>query len=194
MGKTPQYFYTIPPFHSYIQLHKNLLATCTSTYQSTITTLAQLYLITQLLHPCSWLTQLSPLHMQLFTYKTTHISHTLAAIIKLQLFTHSPLINLHTQHLILFHAQPSAYEKILLSTEQTSTRHSWQNGTRCRDGLKVLWCHSHIAWLAFHSYISGGSRGGSMGSFENTICANVLHSYTTRSHWSYALQHHSRDS
>ena len=19
--------------------------------------------------------------------------------------------------------------------------HSWQNGTRCRDGVKVLWCH-----------------------------------------------------
>ena len=20
--------------------------------------------------------------------------------------------------------------------------HSWQNGTRCRDGVKVLWCHA----------------------------------------------------
>ena len=25
--------------------------------------------------------------------------------------------------------------------------HSWQNGTRCRDGGKVLWCHSHPVWL-----------------------------------------------
>ena len=25
--------------------------------------------------------------------------------------------------------------------------HSWQNGTRCRDGVKVLWCHSHLVWL-----------------------------------------------
>ena len=25
----------------------------------------------------------------------------------------------------------------------------WQNGTRCRDGVKVLWCHSHLAWLVF---------------------------------------------
>ena len=24
---------------------------------------------------------------------------------------------------------------------------SWQNGTRCRDGVKVLWCHSHLVWL-----------------------------------------------
>ena len=23
------------------------------------------------------------------------------------------------------------------------------NGTRCRDGVKVLWCHSHILWLVF---------------------------------------------
>ena len=22
--------------------------------------------------------------------------------------------------------------------------HSWQNGTRCRDGVNVLWCHSHL--------------------------------------------------
>ena len=23
------------------------------------------------------------------------------------------------------------------------------NGTRCRDGMKVLWCHSHLVWLVF---------------------------------------------
>ena len=22
-------------------------------------------------------------------------------------------------------------------------------GTRCRDGVKVLWCHSHLVWLVF---------------------------------------------
>ena len=27
--------------------------------------------------------------------------------------------------------------------------HSWQNGTRCRDGVKVLWSHSHLVWLFF---------------------------------------------
>ena len=26
--------------------------------------------------------------------------------------------------------------------------HSWQNGTRCRDGLKWLWCHSHLVGRA----------------------------------------------
>ena len=31
--------------------------------------------------------------------------------------------------------------------------HSWQNGTRCRDGVKVLWCHSHLVWLVFEASI-----------------------------------------
>ena len=31
--------------------------------------------------------------------------------------------------------------------------HSWQNGTRCRDGVKVLWCHSHLVWLVFEGSI-----------------------------------------
>ena len=34
--------------------------------------------------------------------------------------------------------------------------HSWQNGTRCRNGVKVLWCHwfpsSLVAFLGFHPY------------------------------------------
>ena len=45
---------------------------------------------------------------------------------------------------------PTAFYKLsLLCTQITNTRHSWQNGTRCRDGLKVLWCHSHLVWLVF---------------------------------------------
>ena len=31
--------------------------------------------------------------------------------------------------------------------------HSWQNGTRCRDGVKVLWHHSHLVWLVFEASI-----------------------------------------
>ena len=27
--------------------------------------------------------------------------------------------------------------------------HSSQNGTRCRDGVNVLWCRSHLLWLVF---------------------------------------------
>ena len=31
--------------------------------------------------------------------------------------------------------------------------HSWQNGTRCRDGVKVLLCHSHLVRLVFEASI-----------------------------------------
>ena len=31
--------------------------------------------------------------------------------------------------------------------------HSWQNGTRCRDGVKILWCRSHLVWLVFEGSI-----------------------------------------
>ena len=30
---------------------------------------------------------------------------------------------------------------------------SWQNGTRGRDGVKLLWCHSHLVWLVFEGSI-----------------------------------------
>ena len=39
------------------------------------------------------------------------------------------------------------------TTHPTTNKHKaylckwWQNGTRCRDGVKVLWCHSHLVWL-----------------------------------------------
>ena len=31
--------------------------------------------------------------------------------------------------------------------------HSWQNGTRCRDGVNVLWCRSHLVWPVFKNFI-----------------------------------------
>jgi len=31
--------------------------------------------------------------------------------------------------------------------------HSWQNDKRCRDGVKVLWGHSHLVWLVFEGSI-----------------------------------------
>ena len=27
--------------------------------------------------------------------------------------------------------------------------HSWQSGTRYRDDVNVLWCHSYLVWLVF---------------------------------------------
>ena len=31
--------------------------------------------------------------------------------------------------------------------------HSWQNGTRCRDGVNVLQCRSHLVWPVFEGSI-----------------------------------------
>ena len=31
--------------------------------------------------------------------------------------------------------------------------HSWQNGARCRDGVNVLQCCSHLVWLVFEGSI-----------------------------------------
>ena len=31
--------------------------------------------------------------------------------------------------------------------------HSLENGTRCRDGVNVLWCRSHLVWLVFEGSI-----------------------------------------
>ena len=35
----------------------------------------------------------------------------------------------------------------------SNTKHSWQNGTRCRDGVNVLWCRSYLVWLVFEGSI-----------------------------------------
>jgi len=31
--------------------------------------------------------------------------------------------------------------------------HSWQNGTRCRNGVKVLWYYFNLVWLVFEASI-----------------------------------------
>ena len=31
--------------------------------------------------------------------------------------------------------------------------HSWQNGTRCRDGVKVSWFFTHLVWLVFEGSV-----------------------------------------
>ena len=49
----------------------------------------------------------------------------------------------------------SAYEWLSVCRKFCGV-HSWQNGTRCRNGVKVLWCHwfpsSLVAFLGFHPY------------------------------------------
>ena len=64
--------------------------------------------------------------------------------------THSPYTLTCTPHPALPSQLPST---TLLCTQLTNTKHSWQNGTRCRDGVKLLWCHSHLVWLVFEGSI-----------------------------------------
>ena len=64
--------------------------------------------------------------------------------------THPPCTSTCTPHPALPIPLPST---TLLWTQLTNTKHSWQNGTRCRDGVKLLWCHSHLVWLVFEGSI-----------------------------------------
>ena len=64
--------------------------------------------------------------------------------------THSPCTAICTTHPAIPSQLPST---TLLCTQLTNTKHSWQNGTRCRDGINVLWCRSHLVWLIFEGSI-----------------------------------------
>ena len=72
--------------------------------------------------------------------------------------THSMHINMHNTLHAHQHAQHTAIPSPLpsstfLCTQLTNTKHSWQNGTRCRDGVNVLWCRSHLVRLVFEHSI-----------------------------------------
>ena len=65
--------------------------------------------------------------------------------------THSPCTSMCTTHpAIPGSTLPST---TLLCTQLTNTKHSWQNGTRCRNGVNVLWCRSHLVRLVFECSI-----------------------------------------
>ena len=64
--------------------------------------------------------------------------------------THSPCTSTCTTHPAISSQLPST---TLQCTQLTNTKHSWQNGTRCRDGVNVLWCRSHLVWLVFEGSI-----------------------------------------
>ena len=85
-------------------------------------------------------------------FKTDHICHAQYSnyIAATHNITHSPYSLTCTPHPALPTPLPST---TLLCTQLTNTKHSWQNGTRCRDGVKLLWCHSHLVWLVFEGSI-----------------------------------------
>ena len=91
------------------------------------------------------LTILHPIHTFLHTRWTipaTLSSNKVATISNTTYSLYTTTHALHT-HATAFHVQDNP----LLHTTNMH-KHSWQNGTRCRDGVKVLWCHSHlIGWF-----------------------------------------------
>ena len=48
------------------------------------------------------------------------------------------------------------------------------NGTRCRDGVKVLWCHCHLVWLVFYGSIPTCACFHSENFFGTCSCCFLL--------------------
>ena len=60
----------------------------------------------------------------------------------------------HSMHMHNTQPIPSPLPSItLLCTQLTNTKHSWQNGTKCRDSVNVSWCRSHLVQLVFEHSI-----------------------------------------
>ena len=64
--------------------------------------------------------------------------------------THSPCKSTCTTHPATPTTLPST---TLLCTQQAYLCKWQQNGTRCRNGVKVLWCLYHLVWLVFEGSI-----------------------------------------
>ena len=93
----------------------------------------------------------------LHTRKTEHICHAQYSnyIAVTHNVAHSKCTSTCTTHPALPIPLPST---TLLCTQLTDTKHICVSGgkmacTRCRDGVKVLWCHSHLVWLVFEGPI-----------------------------------------
>ena len=85
--------------------------------------------------------------------------------------THSPCTSTCTTHPPIPSQLPST---TLQCTQLTNTKHSWQNGTRCRDGVNVLWCRSHLVWLVFEGSMPTCAGFHS----ENFFVTFLLHNVT----------------
>ena len=60
---------------------------------------------------------------------------------------HSPYTTPRTKYPAMLTPQPSMCKTAVV----TSTSHGWQSGSRYRNAMKVLWCHSYLLWLVFPS-------------------------------------------
>ena len=93
-----------------------------------------------------------PALLTVSAYKTDHTCHAQQQLNCIQpQHTHSPRTSTCTTH----PAIPSQLlSTTLICTQLTNTQHSWQNGTRCRDDVNVLWCRSYLVLLVFEGSIS----------------------------------------
>ena len=81
------------------------------------------------------------------------LQNCLQRVVKLLLYSqhiHSPCTSTCATHPAIPSQLPST---TLLCTQLANTKHSRQNSTRCRDGVNVLWCHSHLVWLILEGSI-----------------------------------------
>ena len=83
--------------------------------------------------------------------------------------------------------QPTAFHNPPMHT--TNAKHSLQNGTRCRDGVKVLWCNSHLVWLGFDSSIPRCACSHSENAFVTCLYTFTLISSLLCSPISLAYMH-----
>ena len=60
---------------------------------------------------------------------------------------HNNTCTTHPHHTLPCRRQPSSTHNKHMQT------HSWQNSTRCRDDVNVLWCRSHLVGLVFEGSI-----------------------------------------
>ena len=94
----------------------------------------------------------------LHTGKTDHISY--AQYSNYIVHCSHPQHNSLPMHINMHYTPTTTYHTTFHNPPlHTTDKHKallckwWQNGTRCRDGVEVLWCCSHLVWLVFEGSI-----------------------------------------
>ena len=69
--------------------------------------------------------------------------------------------------------------KKMAATLKVHKWHAWNVYTRCRDGVKLLWCHSHLVWLVFEGSIPTCACFHSENSFVtcDSLCPYTIRGY-----------------
>ena len=154
MGTTPQHFYTIPTscqhhrtLNMYIAyLHPLNRQTRLLTPQPSAYKVSAMFSSNNITYTPTLPYRLSTACALFCIRDRPYLPCSIA--IALQNTTHPPCTSTCTTHPCS--TIPSQLSSTtLLWTQLTNTKHSWQNGTRCRAGVKVLCCHSHLVCLVF---------------------------------------------